>query len=548
LTRIAWTFGFGRRVLPANRNVPGGNESVFADWQKLMRVSLACCLYVAGPAAAITSSEYLPLQDGNSWTYQANGFWTWTSTVLPGTTLVNGVQTKAVRDSDDGYTAYYTSDSNGIREHRGYDPEPPAVTTTWSPPLTYMRGIAAIGDVVNLSGTVSFSMPDESPLPFVFSYTASSRLEAVETITVPAGTFETVRVATTVHVFGTSQGIAYDESPEWTAWFARRIGKIEEMYSDSDGTFMTVLLSTNVMPPAFKDDIVVDFGGIGLWARMNDASWLKLNNYSPDQVVVGDVDGNGTDDVIAYFSGFGGIFVKHNLGGWSQFSTLTPEAMAVGDLDANGQDDVVIDFGSIGLWARMNDASWLKLSNTSPDQLVVGDVDGNGQDDVIAYFSGFGGIFVKRNLGGWSQFSTLIPELMAVGDLDGNGQDDVVIDFGAIGLWARMNDASWLKLHNSSPALIATGDVDGSGADDVLATFAGLGFWQKLNLGGWSVLSSSAPDQVVTGDINGSGKEDVIADFGSTIGGIFVKRDQGAWVKLHNSSSDSLAIGNLDGT
>jgi hypothetical protein len=208
--------------------------------------------------------------------------------------------------------------------------------------------------------------------------------------------------------------------------------------------------------------------------------------------------------------------------------------------------EIVVDFGAIGLWARMNDATWLKLNNSSPDQVVVGDMDGNGADDVIAYFSGFGGIFVKRNLGGWSQFSTLIPEVMAVGDLDANGKDDVVIDFGGIGLWARMNDASWLQLHNGSPELIATGDVDGNGADDVLASFSGLGFWQKLNLGGWTALSNSAPDQVVTGDVNASGKDDIIADFGSTLGGIFVKRDQGAWVKLHNSSPDSLATGNLD--
>jgi hypothetical protein len=60
------------------------------------------------------------------------------------------------------------------------------------------------------------------------------------------------------------------------------------------------------------------------------------------------------------------------------------------------------------------------------------------------------------------------------------------------------------------------------------------------------VLSNTAPDAVVTGDVNGTGKDDVIADFGSTLGGIFVKRDQGAWVKLHNTSPDSMAIGNLD--
>jgi hypothetical protein len=255
---------------------------------------------------------------------------------------------------------------------------------------------------------------------------------------------------------------------------------------------------------------------------------------------------NGTDSALSVHLAAGSYLVLANsfdpmaTGAYLLRTQFQPDVVSIPSAD------VVVDFGAIGLWARMNDARWLKLNNSSPDQLVVGDVDGNGADDVIAYFSGFGGIFVKRNLGGWSQFSTLIPEAMAVGDLDGNGKDDVVIDFGGIGLWARMNDASWLKLHNSSPGLIATGDLDGNGADDVVATFAGLGLWQKLNLGGWSVLSNTAPDAVVTGDVNGTGKDDVIADFGSTLGGIFVKRDQGAWVKLHNTSPDSMAIGNLD--
>ena len=79
---------------------------------------------------------------------------------------------------------------------------------------------------------------------------------------------------------------------------------------------------------------------------------------------------------------------------------------------------------------------------------------------------------------------------MATGGLDGNGEDDVIIDFGGIGLWARMNDSSWLKLHNDSPDLVTTGDLDGNGSDDVIVTFLASGLWQKLNLGGWGQLNA----------------------------------------------------------
>ena len=294
-----------------------------------------------------------------------------------------------------------------------------------------------------------------------------------------------------------------------------------------------------------RGDIVVDLGGIGLWARMNDATWQKLNNTSPNQVVVGDVNGNGKDDVIAVYPS--GIFVKRDLGGWVQLHNSIPEVMKVGDLDGNGRDDIVIDFGAIGLWARMNDTSWLKLSNTSPAQLAIGDVNGNGKDDVIAVYSS--GIFVKRDLGGWTQLHNFIPEAMTVGDLDGNGRDDVIIDFGGIGLWARMNDGAWLKLHNSSPLFIVAGDLNGNGTDDVLATFgSGIGgLWQKLDLGGWSKLSNNAPDDIVIADVDGTGQGDIIGNFGSTLGGVFVKRNQGGWLKLHNTSPDSIAAGDLDG-
>ena len=91
--------------------------------------------------------------------------------------------------------------------------------------------------------------------------------------------------------------------------------------------------------------------------------------------------------------------------------------MAVGDLDDNGKDDLVVDFGSIGLWSRMNDASWLKLHNSSPELIATGDLDGNGADDVIATFSG-SGLWQKLNLGGWSQLSSSAPDQVVTGDVN----------------------------------------------------------------------------------------------------------------------------------
>jgi hypothetical protein len=357
--------------------------------------------------------------------------------------------------------------------------------------------------------------------------------------------FELDRFAGDADDFNMHRGYYYDITPYASAQTRIRLLGASGLGGDDTVYFDNVKVVG--WGPRQASDIVVGLGTLGLWAYMNDSSWLKLNNVSPDQVVLADIDGNGEDDVIGDFSStFGGIFVKRNQQGWHQLHSLRAELLAAGDLDHNGKDDVVIDFGAIGLWARMNDAGWLKLSNSSPQQMVLGDMGGNGQDDVIAVFSG--GVFVKHNLGGWTQLHNLTPEALAVGDLDNNGKDDLVVDFGGIGLWARMNDTTWLKLHNGSPELVATGDLDGNGADDVLATFAGQGLWQKLNLGGWSQLHAGAPDELVTGDIDGSGQDDIVAGFGSTLGGIFVSRDQGPWVKLYATSPESLTMGHRDGT
>ena len=45
--------------------------------------------------------------------------------------------------------------------------------------------------------------------------------------------------------------------------------------------------------PTTREDIVIDFGpGIGIFVRLNNASWFQLHTLSPDTMVTGDVDGS----------------------------------------------------------------------------------------------------------------------------------------------------------------------------------------------------------------------------------------------------------------
>jgi hypothetical protein len=200
----------------------------------------------------IIGSEYLPVKDGYSWTYQNTGpFGTYieTTDILPGTKIVNGIPTKIAEDSDGGIT-YVTSDLSGVRLHGFYFPTDGSVYL--EPPLTYLKGTVSIPETSTSTGRAEF-ISASSGTAYI-NYTYRYTVEGKEIVTVPAGTYQTVRIGTEFRLFGDLFGSFYDETVVGTDWQARYIGNIKEVWTDSDGTTESVLISTNVKPR-------VDLGG-----------------------------------------------------------------------------------------------------------------------------------------------------------------------------------------------------------------------------------------------------------------------------------------------
>jgi hypothetical protein len=141
------------------------------------------------------------------------------------------------------------------------------------------------------------------------------------------------------------------------------------------------------------------------------------------------------EDLLVDFGTAYGIWTLYDGATWAQLHSISPENMITGDLDGNGVDDVVVDFGSVyGLWVHLNDASWVQLHVLSPTAMVTADLDHNGKDDVVINFPGFG-IFVWYNNTTWTKLHPLESGLMAAGNIDGAGGDDVIIDFPGQGVW-----------------------------------------------------------------------------------------------------------------
>jgi hypothetical protein len=168
----------------------------------------------------------------------------------------------------------------------------------------------------------------------------------------------------------------------------------------------------------------------------------------------------------------------------------------------------------------------------------------DGNNDFLADF-GAAGLWQRLNDTAWQKLHNASPQMIGSGDLDGSLQGEVLASFGGLGLWARYDNATWVKLHNATPTRFVAGDFDGNGSDDLVTDFGAAGIWVKSNNGPWSKLHNATTQDLAVGDLDGNGQDELIADFGGA--GLWVRYNGATWAKRHNASPVHLATGDLDG-
>ncbi len=180
-------------------------------------------------------------------------------------------------------------------------------------------------------------------------------------------------------------------------------------------------------------------------------SVIPTSVSAPARVLTGDLDGDGTVDVL----------------------TVSPDENRI-VFHANVQGDAT-------LWGEVNVSTAL-----SPSSASIGDVNGDGAPDVISAAAGEDSILWHDNAGGqWLQRSIATGALdassVAVGDLDGDGDLDVLAGSGSGAplAWHEnvLGDGSaWFEraLPTVRPraSAIVVADLDGDGDADVLVAFA----------------------------------------------------------------------------
>jgi hypothetical protein len=116
-------------------------------------------------------------------------------------------------------------------------------------------------------------------------------------------------------------------------------------------------------PDGGPEETTSDSGpGTGIGIREENPIQALLSGMTAKAIVIGDLDGNGMDDLIADFGSRAGIWIRTNNSSWTQLYDMTAETIAIGDLDGNGMDEVIVDFGRrTGIWIWENNSTWTSV-------------------------------------------------------------------------------------------------------------------------------------------------------------------------------------------
>ena len=213
-----------------------------------------------------------------------------------------------------------------------------------------------------------------------------------------------------------------------------------------------------------KDDVVAFTHGtladvyVALSTGTSFGGGLKWHDwFAPGAEVgaVGDVNGDGRDDIIAFTHDTNAdVYVALSTGTgfgpglkWHDYFSIPGEFPALGDVDGDGRDDIItftqgpltasdvivsLSTGS-GFGAPQ---TWHDLFAVGTEQPRVGDINGDGRDDIVTFTcnadadvyaatstgTGFAGTTVK-----WNDYFCLAGEFPYLADANGDGRDDIIV-------------------------------------------------------------------------------------------------------------------------
>ncbi|MGC4897588.1 FG-GAP repeat domain-containing protein [Micromonospora sp. DT31] len=214
-----------------------------------------------------------------------------------------------------------------------------------------------------------------------------------------------------------------------------------------------------------RDDIVTfAHGNTGdVYVALSDGSaftspgkWHEWFAPGAEIAAVGDVNGDGKDDIVAFtHNGTADVYVALSNGSsfvgtavkWHDFFSIAGEFPALGDVNGDGKDDIITftqgpASASDVIIALSNGTSfgapqkWHDLFAVGAEQPRVGDINGDGKDDIVTFTcNNDADVYAATSTGGgfvgttvkWHDFFCLPGEFPYLGDANGDGKDDLIV-------------------------------------------------------------------------------------------------------------------------
>jgi PKD-like domain/Secretion system C-terminal sorting domain/FG-GAP-like repeat len=225
---------------------------------------------------------------------------------------------------------------------------------------------------------------------------------------------------------------------------------------------------------------------------------------------------------------------------WNEGHGLGSNNQFLGDVNGDGKDDAIAYFGASGAWYVSlsngstfdNYTTWVNGHGTGSNQQFLADFSGDGKADALALFNSSGSVYIAMSNGSgfnnYSQWTTSFgvgsTKIMAA-DVNGDGKTDLVAYFASTGTWkvALSNGSSfnaatdWVVGHGVGSIAQFLGDFNGDGKADALAIFASGDGYVALSNGTlfdnytkWSTGFLNTTAAVLIGDINNDSYDDIV--------------------------------------
>lgn len=294
----------------------------------------------------------------------------------------------------------------------------------------------------------------------------------------------------------------------------------------------------------------------------------------PEAVAIGDVNGDGLNDVVMTTSYYFDpahdyklfVFLQNPDGTLAvpaiHATRGTPKSVAIADMDGDGLADVIVGNNGLGIEVFKQGVPGILDSSTfysTPysDKIRAADLNNDGLMDVVGidWGSNFAGVMLGNASGTLSTAVTYTAPHggyndLEVGDINGDGLSDIVVMSGQLYssypnlsvLTQLAGGFSPVASYNvgSNTSGVGVGDVDGDGKSDVVVSYGGnkpnasIGLFLQNGSGTLtspptSLTSYDIPESVDVADVNLDGKQDVIVLHGGwTAAGVYLQQADGS--------------------